>query len=224
MTESFSGFVSIDDDKPVITHVHKPINDNLEDPRICMVKEYLSKCPDATLQDIKKKALLHFSKPSEKELKEIIKFISSEKYNEFYSQITPITTDNKTFTPVATNYTKTLTKEEIEFLEQHRHSDYKSNEIYNKYKTLFSNSIRKPRFVSDYYAHHPEEQPTIRHTTDQTRYISKNHHILTQTIKSLYKAGFTPEMLPKIKPIINELLAQNSNQEEIELAIEYMKP
>jgi len=214
MTESFSGFISIDDDE-VSPHIHKPIEQtNVEDPRICMVREYLSKCPGATLKDIKNKALLHFEKTLD-ELKEIIKSANIEKYNELYPQVNtpsalPLDTKSK------------YTQEETEFLENYRNSDYKRAELYNKYKAAFPTSIRKIQFLSDYYYSHTVKQPVIKHIQSSVQPTS-NHHILAQTIKLLYKSGFTSKTLPKVKPIINELLTQNSNYDEIEFAIEFLK-
>jgi hypothetical protein len=226
MTESFSGFVSIEDEDetlPIIAHTYKPvITNDIEDPKICMIREYLSKCPNATIKDIKNKALLHFSKPTDEELKELIKTANIDKYNELFqpfidNNISSIILDKIPFgTP--------LIKEEIIFLEQNKHYFNNNEFIYNRYKSLFPNSERKIRFIRDYIYHEK-----IKHKKNYNQHQTPTTHIrftpstITHTIKLLYKAGFTPETLPKVKPVINELLAQNSSQDEIQLAIEFLK-
>ena len=220
-----SEFISIDDNETSsIIHACKPvvITNDIEDPRICMIKEYLSKCPDATLKDIKSKALLHFSKASEEELKEIIKSANIEKYNELYSQVNVDIISTNTSTISAKSK---FSKEEVNFLEQHRNNGYSRAEIYEKYKSVFPGSGRKLQFLYDYYYSHPDKSE-IRHVQERIPEQVKHtqtQHVLTKTIRFLYKSGITPDRLPTIKPVINELLANNSSQEEIEFAIEYMK-
>ena len=213
MTESFSGFISIEDENEakvsLTPHIHKPIEQtNVEDPRICMVREYLSKCPGATLKDIKNKALLHFEKTSE-ELKEIIKSANIEKYNEFYPQI-----DTPSI-PLPDKKSKYITKEEIEFLEQYRDSDYKRTELYDEYKAAFPNSTRKIQFLSDYYFSHTIKQPVVKHMRNPLQ-PATNHHILAKAITALYKSGKSPKIFSEIKPII-ELI---NDPNEVDFAIE----
>ena len=227
MTESFSGFISIDDDdetSPIVYTTHKSIEQqiNMEDMRISIVREYLLHSPNSSLKDIRTKALAGCSEPSSEELKTIIQSANIEKYNELYSQVNADIISTNTSTISAKSKFST---EEVEFLEQHRHG-YNRAEIYEKYKSAFPGSGRKLQFLYDYYYSHPDKSE-IRHVQEripeQVRHTTQNQHILTKTIRFLYKSGITPDRLPTIKPVINELLAHNSSQEEIEFAIEYMK-
>ena len=212
MTDSFEGFISIEDDE-VSPHIHKPIEQhtNIEDPRICMVREYLSKCPNATLKDIKNKALLHFEKTSD-ELKEIVKSANIEKYNEFYPQV-----DNDITLTSTISAKSKFSTEEVKFLEQHRHG-YNRAEIYEKYKSVFPGSGRKLQFLYDYYYSHPDKSE-VRHVQEripeQVRH-TQNHHILAKAITALYKSGKSPKMFSEIKPII-ELI---DDPQKIDFAIE----
>jgi len=216
MTESFEGFISIDDDDETssIVHTYKPvITNDIEDPRIGMIKEYLSKCPDATLKDIKSKALLHFSEPSSEELKTIIQTANIEKYNEFYPQV------NNDITLTSTISAKSkFSKEEVNFLEQHRNNGYSRAEIYEKYKSVFPGSGRKLQFLYDYYYSHPDKSE-VRHVQEripeQVRH-TQNHHILAKAITALYKSGKSPKMFLEIKPVIDLI----SDPNEIDFAIE----
>ena len=212
-----SEFISIDDNETSsIIHACKPvvITNDIEDPRICMIKEYLSKCPDATLKDIKSKALLHFSKASEEELKEIIKSANIEKYNELYSQVNVDIISTNTSTISAKSKFST---EEVKFLEQHRHG-YNRAEIYEKYKSVFPGSGRKLQFLYDYYYSHPDKSE-IRHVQEripeQVKH-TQNHHILAKAITALYKSGKSPKMFSEIKPVIDLI----SDPNEIDFAIE----
>jgi len=212
MTDSFEGFISIEDDE-VSPHIHKPIEQhtNIEDPRICMVREYLSKCPNATLKDIKNKALLHFEKTSD-ELKEIVKSANIEKYNEFYPQV-----DNDITLTSTISAKSKFSTEEVKFLEQHRHG-YSRAEIYEKYKSVFPGSGRKLQFLYDYYYSHPDKSE-VRHVQEripeQVR-RTQNHHILAKAITALYKSGKSPKMFLEIKPVIDLINDPN----EIDFAIE----
>jgi len=212
MTDSFEGFISIEDDE-VSPHIHKPIEQhtNIEDPRICMVREYLSKCPNATLKDIKNKALLHFEKTSD-ELKEIVKSANIEKYNEFYPQV-----DNDITLTSTISAKSKFSTEEVKFLEQHRHG-YNRAEIYEKYKSVFPGSGRKLQFLYDYYYSHPDKSE-VRHVQEripeQVR-RTQNHHILAKAITALYKSGKSPKMFLEIKPVIDLINDPN----EIDFAIE----
>lgn len=211
MTGVFSGMVStedstIDDTLPKIPR-HISIDQTI-DLRIDMIKEYLKASPDATLKDIKSKALAHFSKATDDELKELIKLSNIDKYNELYPQI------NTPSISLPNNKSK-YTKEEIEFLEKYRDSDYKRAEVYDKYKKAFPTSTRKIQFLSDYYFSHTTKQPVIKHVQNPVQSVT-NHHILAKAITALYKSGKSPKMFLEIKPII-ELI---NDPNEIDFAIE----
>lgn len=211
MNGVFSGIVSTEDSTTdntlsKISH-HTPIDQTI-DLRIDMIKEYLKVAPNATLKDIKSKALAHFSKATDDELKELIKSSNIEKYNELYPQAN---TSSIIFSDNKSNYTT----EEIEFLERYRDTDYKRAELYNKYKATFPTSIRKIQFLSDYYYSHTVKQPIIKHVQIPIQPTS-NHHILAKAITALYKSGKSPKMFLEIKPII-ELI---NDPNEVDFAIE----
>lgn len=212
MTDSYySGNVHIDNTSSE-TQVNKPIgqivveNQKIEDPRICMVREYISISPNSTLKDIRSKALLNFSKATEEELKEIIKSANIEKYNEFY-------TNNN----ISSQITSKLSQDEIQFLEQHK-NNYNRAEIYEKYKSLFPTSTRKMRFITDYYYKCRTTQSTINQISEHVPHSPtvKNHHILAKAITALYKSGKSPKIFCEIKPII-ELI---NDPQEVDFAIE----
>lgn len=218
MIGSFSGMISTEDVEPR-NHKHISIKDNDVDSRIFVVKEYLEKIPEATLKDIRTKALIHFSKPSNEELKSIIQSASIDKYNELF----PIINSDSSI-PIILDRIPSgapLIREEILFLGQNKHYIGNNEFIFNRYKKLFPNSERKVRFIRDYHYHEQigRVKREIKHTYD----ITSSQSTLTQTIRSLYKAGFTTENIHKVKPVITELLTQTSNHEEIQLAIEFLK-
>ena len=115
MTGSFSGMISTGDGIPK-DHKHKPVKHDTTDPRIFIIKEYLEKAPGATLKDIRTKALIHLSKPSENELKSIIQAASIDKYNELF----PVIQSDSTIPLILDRIPSgtPLIREEILFLEQ----------------------------------------------------------------------------------------------------------
>jgi len=220
MTESFSGFISIDDDdetSPIIYTTHKSIEQqiNMEDMRISIVREYLLHSPNSSLKDIRTKALVGCSEPSSEELKTIIQSANIEKYNELYSQVNADIISTNTSTISAKSK---FSKEEVNFLEQHRNNGYSRAEIYEKYKSVFPGSGRKLQFLYDYYYSHPDKSE-VRHVQEripeQVRH-TQNHHILAKAITALYKSGKSPKMFSEIKPII-ELI---DDPQKIDFAIE----
>jgi len=228
MEGQFSGNISTADNEDPVKLTHHIIVDNSIDPRISVIKEYLLKVPDASLKDLKK-ALTGFSKASENELKTIIKSANEKKFNELYpkSQQTKqkfMRGDNK-------GRGESFTTKEIIFFEKYRNSQLKRGKIFELYQREFPISKRKIQSVSDYYYYHPNPPKNTSHISTGIPVLQisaiknphSNEHILAKTIRSLYKAGFTPETLPKAKPINNELLSQNCDYGEIELAIEYLK-
>lgn len=218
MIGSFSGMISTDEEEPK-DHKHSPIKRDTVDSRIFVVKEYLEKVPQATLKDIRTKALVHFSKPSNEELKSIIQAASLDKYNELF----PVINSDATIPLILDRIPSgtPLIREEILFLEQNKHYIGNGEFIFNRYKKLFPNSERKVRFIRDYHYHeqYGREKRSVKHTQN----VVSAQTTLAQTIRSLYKAGFTRENIHKVKPVITELLAQNSNHDEIQLAIEFLK-
>lgn len=200
-------------------HKHKPVKHDTTDPRIFIIREYLEKAPGATLKDIRTKALIHLSKPSEDELKSIIQSASIDKYNELF----PVIQSDSTIPLILDRIPSgtPLIREEILFLEQNKHYIGNGEFIFNRYKKLFPNSERKIRFIRDYHYHEQigREKRSVKHTQN----VVSSPTTLAQTIRSLCKAGFTTENIHKVKPVITELLAQNSNHDEIQLAIEFLK-
>jgi len=228
MEGQFSGHVSSIDTEDPVKLTHHIIVDNSIDPRVSVIKEYLSKVPSASLKDLKK-ALIGFSKASEEELKTIIKSANETKFNELYPK--PQQTKQKFARGDNKGRGESFTTEEIIFFEKYRDSQLKRGKIFELYQREFPVSKRKVQSVSDYYYYHPNPPKNTSHISTGIPVLQiptiknphSNDHILAKTIRSLYKAGFTPETLPKAKPIINELLSQNSDYDEIELAIEFLK-
>lgn len=221
---SFSGLISIEESDP-IPHKHAPIESDDSDPRIYVLKEYISKVPNATIQNLKS-ALNHFSKATEEEFRDLVKTANIDKFNELYTikstQSEIIASDH----PIYTNpiYARSpILEEELEFIK--RHPFMNGNMLYVLYKQHFPNSERKERFIRDTRAHaaNPERSHRMHPIVHSQPSPRVNSNLITQTIRLLYKAGFTPETLPKVKPIINELISQNTNQDEINLAIAYLK-
>lgn len=233
----FAGKVTLNDDEPVKLRKHAPIKPDTSDPRINVLKEYISKVPDATIQNLKK-ALTHFSKSTDEEFRNLVKSANIDKYNELY----PIVKSNKSINVISTEhipFNSTYGDDEINLLKAH--IELPPRHFYKLYKEAFPNSERSDRFVKDLrylLKTSPEryKKDAIKRTRGGNRHSPKpthavtplttpssNHSLVAQTIRSLYKAGVTPEMLPKVKPVLNELMAQNSNQDEIALAIAYLK-
>lgn len=232
---AFSGRISIKESSSK-RYVHKPtIIDNTVDPRIDVLKEYISKTPDATLKDLKS-ALKHFTKATDSEFLNLVKSANIQKYNELTNFITQNISSAQIISSDFIRSGSKYREDELNFIIQHINNNRSA--IYTLYKTSFPNSQRKSRFIRD--CQHlmkirpvkyvpekmclPERIPPQKPSKMTIQQTFTNHQLVTKTIRSLYKAGYTPETLPKIKPVINELLGQNSNYDEIELAIEYLKP
>lgn len=252
----FSGKVPLDDSEPLELHKHAPTQIEDVDLRINILKEYISKSPNATLKDLKK-SLDGVSKFTDSEFMNILKAANLDKYNELKPLLQSKPTTLKSF-----GITKKMLKEwekpnlpnvdvissdniksgenynrdEINFLI--KYSSFKPKHIFILYKQAFPNSERNPQFITDFRYHikkHPDTyirkidlvkpQPVVSHqqTTQHVIHLT-DQQLATKTIRSLYKAGYTPDTLPKVKLVINELLSQNSDYAEIELAIEYLKP
>jgi hypothetical protein len=222
MSGSFSGTISLED-KQLKPKTHGPIEPDAADMRVNVLQEYISKVPNATVQNLKN-ALNHFSKFNEEEFRNLVKTANSDKYNELYVN-KEISTNYEQPSHVYTDIIsqRSILKDyEVEFIQ--KYPNLGGGELYRLYKQFFPNSERNPRFIRDFRNHRNiHEAKTMRHIAlpDNNKYT--NQQLVAQTIRSLYKAGFTPDMLPKVKPVINELLAQNSNRNEIEFAIAYLK-
>lgn len=244
MDGSFSGKVSLEE-KPLPMIKHTPIKQDTSDPRIDVLREYISKVPNATIQNLKT-ALTHFTKSTDEEFRNLIKSANPGKYDELY----PVVESEKLHNVISTErifHKATYTESEVNLLKEH--IELPPRHFYKLYKQAFPNSERPERFVKDLrylLKVHPDKysftnnlessrriagikaaetrkrnktlnEHTVHHITDT------NQQLVAQTIRSLYKAGFTPETLPKVKPVLNELMAQNSNQDEIALAIAFLK-
>lgn len=224
MTGEFSGKISVEDDtEPLEIQKHAPIVSDNVDMRIIVLKEYISKVPDATLKDLKK-SLNGFTSFTDDEFKGILKSANSDKYSEIY----PIINESL---PVKVKRVAGIKKgsfiipwslEEIKFAEKHRSES--RTESYILYQKEFPNSTRKLQWLYDYYHHNPAHAPksvkvsNIRshaHTQLPVQPLN-NYHILAQAINSLYKSGKSPKLFSQIKPVI-ELI---EDPKAIEFAIE----
>lgn len=243
MVNGASGTVSLNDSEPLEIKKHAPLQIENVDMRVNILKEYISKSPNATLKDLKK-SLDGFSKFTDDEFLNLLKEANLDKYNE----IKPLCKTSKTY-PVFKNnlphvevistdiiaFGTPYSQDEINFLL--KYDAYRPKNIFILYTKAFPNSQRNSQFVTDCrhlikkypnkYIH--KTKSTDIKVTPQLKEIQHiipitNQHLVTKTIRSLYKAGYTTDTLPKIKPIINELLSQSSDYAEIELAIEYLKP
>lgn len=246
MVNGASGTVSLNDSEPLEIKKHAPLQIENVDMRVNILKEYISKSPNATLKDLKK-SLDGFSKFTDDEFLNLLKEANLDKYNE----IKPLYKTSKTY-PVFKNnlphvevistdviaFGTPYSQDEINFLL--KYDAYRPKNIFVLYTKAFPNSQRNSQFVTDCrhlikkypekYIHKskvitqnltkpPVQQVRIQHTIQPT-----NQQLVAKTIRSLYKAGYTADTLPKVKPVINELISQNSDYAEIELAIEYLKP
>lgn len=212
---------------PVTLTHHVIVNENT-DLRVDIVKEYLSKAQNASLKDIKK-ALIGFTPASDSELKDIIKAANPDTYEKLYPHF------NEEQHVEKESLKRHLTLDEIIVLEELRDSNYTRRAKYEIFKQKCPNSTRKIQSISDYYFSHPtcpdwakphlnkQKKDPVKHVIQQNNKHADTH-ILTRTIKALYNAGYTSKTVTSVKPILNELIAQNSDYGEIELAIEYLKP
>jgi hypothetical protein len=210
-----------DDSEPLELKKHAPLHLDDIDMRINVLKEYLSKFPDATLKDLKK-SLIGYSKSTDDEFKNLVKSADINKYNEIFSkkQSAPkshIMPKEVIYLPkvdiILDEIIQSGTpykKEELKFIQDH--SNLAPRYIYTIYKIAFPQSQRNRQFVVD--CRHltklnPEKylikdlqpkQSQIKHTISVNP--SKNSHILAQTITALYKSGKSPALFSQIKPVI----------------------
>jgi hypothetical protein len=219
-----------DDSEPLEIQKHAPLQLDNIDMRINVLKEYISKVPDATLKDLKK-SLIGYSKATDNEFKDLVKAANINKYNEIYPKTDPKPQVNK---QLVVNRTITLlpqyTLEEVMCLEEYRGSGLSRAVIYEKFKTECPKYPRKIQFVSDYYHNYPQGPPArlaedlknppkinvVSHTTVNQQIPITNHHVLAQAITSLYKSGKSPKIFSQIKPVL-ELI---NDPNEIDFAIE----
>jgi hypothetical protein len=231
MNGSFSGKVSLEE-KEVKPHKHSQMIQDSSDLRINVLQEYILKVPSATVHNLKT-ALNHFGKATEEEFKELVKLANIDKYNELFGQKslpTHIEINQTSIRDITIYPGSKLLTEEIDFIDKHPH--LKGNEIFILYKQQFPNSMREERFIRDSrsrkrvdYISSINNHKLISNYTEIPDSSNKQdkHQLTIKTIRSLYKAGFSKDVLPKVKPIINALILQNINQDELEFAIEYLK-
>lgn len=221
---SFSGKICIDepDYSPAKRrHFSLDLNDDTTDTRINVIKEYISKVPNATLKQLKS-ALSHFSDFTDNEFKHILKEANVEKFNELFRVENEVMANGVISTETIPK-SATFNEQEVSFLKEKIATCNDNKVIYNSYKLAFPNSLREYLFVKDfkYIVTKRPSKLMETHKTIITSPTTSSSHV--HVIHSLYKAGVTPEMIPRIKPVMDELIAQNCNQEEINLAIAYLK-
>lgn len=246
-----SGPVSLNDSEPLEIKKHAPIQVENIDMRINILKEYISKSPNATLKDLKK-SLDGFSKFNDDEFLNLLKEANIDKYNEIkvIMQPKPATLESFDMPKKLLKKSKLLNlpdvdlistdtikcgdnfnPDEVDFLL--KCSSLKPRHIFPLYKQAFPNSERNEQFVTDFrynVKHNPGKyiktqiaqtpsQPVVKHVKNVTK-----SQPITQIINSLYKSGYTPDSVPTVRTVINELLSENSDYAKIELAIAYLKP
>lgn len=224
MEGQFSGMISTIENNAPVKLKHHTIVDNSIDPRISVIKEYLSKVPNASLKDLKK-ALTGFSKASDSEFQNIIKLGSTtEQYQILYpNKVTKFVTAK----PKSNFF---LTDDEIAFSEKYKDlylsnnctfSPQERERIYADYLSQPHLDHKRPkRFTQNYLYRtyslgHPKIPETKQNEIRSTHMIS-NNHVLAQAITALYKSGKSPKVFSEIKPIIELIKDPN----EIEFAIE----
>lgn len=221
---SFSGKINIEESDYIPVkrkHFSLNLNDDRKDPRIDVLKEYLLKVPNATLKQLKS-ALSHFSDYTENEFKHILQEASVDKFNELFR------IENKTMaigviSSESISKSATFNEKEISFLKEKIAICNDNRTIYNSYKIAFPNSLREYSFVKDFKYISVKRPSKLMGNSKDNVVKPITHSSQAYAIHSLYKAGITPDMLPRIKPILDELIAQNCNQEELNLAIAYLK-
>jgi hypothetical protein len=229
-----------DDSEPMELQKHAPLQIDNVDMRINVLKEYISKVPDAALKDLKK-VLIGYSKYTDNELRDLIKSASDKKYKEIYnnrkrpkSHIMPkeiiylpkVNLISDEVIPCGFPYKK----EELQFIQTH--SNLLPRHIYTIYKIAFPQSQRNQQFITDcrhLTKMNPEKylikdlqspkQSPVKHTietsvTNESSVI--NSHVLAQAITALYKSGKSPALFSQIKPVIE--LIEDPN--EVAFAIE----
>lgn len=246
MIDGISGPVSLNDSEPLEIKKHAPLQIENVDMRINILKEYISKSPNATLKDLKK-SLNGFSKFTNDEFLNLLKEANLDKYNEIKSlcetsKMYPVFKNNLPHVEVISTdiiaFGTPYSQDEINFLL--KYDSYRPKNIFILYTKAFPNSQRNSQFVTDcrhLIKKYPEKyihkskvitqnlpQKSVKQIKIQHTIQPNNQKLVANTIRSLYKAGYTVDTLQKVKPVINELLSQNSDYAEIELAIEYLKP
>lgn len=218
---SFSGKINIEESDYIPVkrkHFSLNLNDDRKDPRIDVIKEYILKAPNATIKQLKS-ALSHFSDYTESEFRSILKEANVDKFNELFPVENEIVA--KGIVSIETISKSTAFNEkEISFLKEKIATCNDNRTIYNSYKIAFPNSLREYNFIKDF------KYKISKPPSNNVRTLVKNTVTTTsfaKTIRVLYKAGFTPETIHNVKPVLDELIAQNCNQEEINLAIAYLK-
>jgi PPE-repeat protein len=203
MEGQFSGHVSSIDTEDPVKLTHHIIVDNSIDPRVSVIKEYLSKVPNASLKDLKK-ALVGFSKASEEELKIIIKSANNDKYNELFSS-----------TPLPNKSIKTsVNTEEV---------------IIDKNGQIVDTTNLSSRSIAAYKANMTmRRQKSLLNVQHHNNILNSNHQpdnkLKERVIGLLYKSGYTAQSVHDVKPILLNLMKENKDCGEIELAIEFLKP
>jgi hypothetical protein len=224
-----------DDSEPIELQKHAPLQIDNVDMRINVLKEYISKVPNATLKDLKK-VLIGYSKATDDEFKNLVKSADINKYNEIFSkkQSTShprILPKEVIFLPKVDMISDEViqsgspyTKEELKFIQSY--PELLSRHVYTIYKIAFPQSQRNQQFVTDcrhLTKTNPEKyivkdlqpkQPQVKHTISVKPAI--NSHILAQAITALYKSGKSPALFSQIKPVI-ELI---QDPDEVAFAIE----
>jgi len=221
MSGSFSGKMSVKD-KPVKHYKHAPIEPDTTDLRVNVLQEYIEKVPNATIQNLKN-ALNHFSKSTEEEFRNLVKLANISKYDELYP-IKSTTQQNIIENVISTDVIRQksdIISTELQFIQKYPNLDGTS--LYKLYKQYFPNSERKQRFIRDFRFHQKRAHKSINQSHQKHIISYTNQQLVAQTIRSLYNAGFTPDTISNVKPVINEILAQNGSEGEIELAIAYLK-
>jgi hypothetical protein len=227
-----SGSIS-DDSEPLELKKHAPLQIDNVDMRINVLKEYISKVPDATLKDLKK-VLIGYSKSTDDEFKILVKSADINKYNEIFSKKQPhphtMPKEGVVFLPKVDMISDEIIPsgfpyktEELIFVKTH--SNLLSRHVYTLYKIAFPKSQRNQQFITDCrhlikkypdkyaFLDTPKVSP-IKHTIPAK--TSTNSHILAQTINALYKSGKSPALFSQIKPVIE--LIEDPN--EVAFAIE----
>ncbi len=203
MDGQHAGMVSTEyKEDPINLTTHHIVVDNSIDPRVSVIKEYLSKSPNASLKDLKK-ALIGFSKASEEELKTIIKSANNDKFDELFSS-NPL--PNK---PIKTS----VNTEEV---------------IIDKNGEIIDTTNLSPRSIAAYKANMTmRRQKSLLNTQHHNNILNSNqpdNKLKERIIGLLYKSGYTTQSVRDVKPILLNLMRENRDCDEIELAIEFLKP
>jgi hypothetical protein len=222
-----------DDSEPLELKQHAPLQIDNVDMRINVLKEYISKVPDATLKDLKK-VLIGYSKATEDEFKNLVKSANIKKYNEIFSkkQSHPHTMPKEgvVFLPKVDLISDEIIPsgfpyktEELIFVKTH--SNLLSRHVYTLYKIAFPQSQRNQQFITDcrhLLKKYPDKYASkgVPKVSPSKHIVSTekptNSHVLAQAITALYKSGKSPALFSQIKPVI-ELI---QDPDEVAFAIE----